>query len=259
MNLVAAEDCDKSMTIGYCGSMDYQYLDSKHIAATVSTLQKRITERFPDSGLSKVCAQLSDIADNAVTTSEHIRKPMTWLRVLIWIGCVLFLVLTIGAIYIAIHSKDSLLANIDAEANVLVLLGGAMLFLWTLEIRYKRGRALKAIHELRSMAHIVDMHQLTKNPEKLLAKKIHRTDSSPTMTMTAFELRRYLDYCSEMLSLIGKIAAVYVQSFDDPVTVASASDVETLTTGLTQKIWQKILILNPIRDEDPPSSKIQVS
>ena len=28
-----------------------------------------------------------------------------------------------------------------------------------------RKRALAAIHELRAMAHIVDMHQLTKDPE----------------------------------------------------------------------------------------------
>ena len=100
------------------------------------------------------------------------------------------------------------------------------------------------------------MHQLTKDPEKLFTKKIQRTDSSPNMDMTPFELRRYLDYCSEMLSLTGKIAAVYVQSFDDPVTVASASDVETLTTGLSRKIWQKILILNPLRDEDSVSNRI---
>ena len=29
------------------------------------------------------------------------------------------------------------------------------------------GRALKAIHELRSIAHIIDMHQLTKDPERI--------------------------------------------------------------------------------------------
>ena len=33
--------------------------------------------------------------------------------------------------------------------------------------------------------------------------------------MTPFQLSRYLNYCSEMLSLTGKIAAVYIQRFDD--------------------------------------------
>lgn len=233
--------------------MNYQHLDPKEIVSTVSTLRKRITERFPDSGLSKVCSELQQIAENAITTSQRIQAPMIWFRVLIWCGFVLFLVLIFGAIYFLIQAAkagESLLASVDAEANVLVLLGGATVFLWTLEIRYKRDRALKAIHELRSIAHIIDMHQLTKDPEKLFTKKIHLTSSSPAMNMTPFELRRYLDYCSEMLSLTGKIAAVYVQTFDDPVTVASASDVETLTTGLSRKIWQKILIVNPLRDDE---------
>jgi len=54
----------------------------------------------------------------------------------------------------------------------------------------------------------------------------------------------YLDYCSEMLSLIGKLAALYVQKFDDPVALAAVNEVEDLTTGLSRKIWQKIMILN---------------
>ena len=54
----------------------------------------------------------------------------------------------------------------------------------------------------------------------------------------------YLDYCSEMLSLIGKLAAQYVQKFDDPVVLAAVNEVEAPTTGLSGKIWQKIMILN---------------
>jgi hypothetical protein len=57
-------------------------------------------------------------------------------------------------------------------------------------------------------------------------------------------LGRYLDYCSEMLSLVGKLAALYVQKFDDPVALAAVNEVEDLTTGLSRKIWQKIMIIN---------------
>jgi hypothetical protein len=49
-----------------------------------------------------------------------------------------------------------------------------------------------------------------------------------------------------MLSLIGKLAALYVQKFDDPVALAAVNDVEQLTTGLSRKIWQKIMILNAV-------------
>ena len=66
---------------------------------------------------------------------------------------------------------------------------------------------------------------------------------SPKLNMTPFLLRRYLDYCTEMLSLTGKVAAVYNQAFDDAVATAAASELESLTTGLSSKIWQKILIL----------------
>ena len=48
--------------------------------------------------------------------------------------------------------------------------------------------------------------------------------------MTLFELSRYLDYCSEALSLTGKVAALYVQRFDDPVALQAVNEVEELTT-----------------------------
>ena len=62
--------------------------------------------------------------------------------------------------------------------------------------------------------------------------------------MTRVELGRYLDYCSEMLALNSKLAALYAQSLHDPVVLAAVDEVETLTTGLTAKIWQKLVILN---------------
>ena len=61
--------------------------------------------------------------------------------------------------------------------------------------------------------------------------------------MTAFELGRYLDYCSEMLSLTGKVAALYAQDLDDPVVVEAVNDIEMLATNLSRKVWQKIAIL----------------
>lgn len=55
--------------------------------------------------------------------------------------------------------------------------------------------------------------------------------------MTEYELGRYLDYCSEMLSLVSKIAFLYVQDFDDTEASESVNNLETLTTGLSQKVW----------------------
>ncbi len=89
-------------------------------------------------------------------------------------------------------------------------MAAGLFFLISLETRFKRRRALSAIHELRAVAHVVDMHQLTKDPERLLPDWVP-SEHSPKMSLNAFELGRYLDYCNELLSLIGKLAAVYVQ------------------------------------------------
>ena len=53
-----------------------------------------------------------------------------------------------------------------------------------------------------------------------------------------------------MLSLTGKVAALYVQHFDDPTLLATVSEIEQLTTGLCRKIWQKIMILQENRHRE---------
>jgi hypothetical protein len=142
-------------------------------------------------------------------------------------------------------SVSDFLQGIDSAVNEIILLGAASYFLIGWETRRKRRRALRALHVLRSLAHIIDMHQLTKDPERLLAPE-KRTPSSPAHTFTKFELARYLDYCSEMLSIISKAAALYVQNFDDPVTLAAVNDMEQLTGSLSQKLWLKIDILERV-------------
>ena len=87
------------------------------------------------------------------------------------------------------------------------------------------------------------MHQLTKDPEMVLTQH-PKTDVSPDRNMTPFELNRYLDYCSEMLALISKVGALYVQSFPDSQALAAVDEIENLTTALSRKIWQKIMILD---------------
>jgi hypothetical protein len=90
---------------------------------------------------------------------------------------------------------------------------------------------------------VIDMHQLTKDPSLVLGtERVKDTAASPKRVMTAFELGRYLD-CSEMLSLTGKVAALYAQDLDDPVVVEAVNDIEMLATNLSRKVWQKIAIL----------------
>ncbi len=88
------------------------------------------------------------------------------------------------------------------------------------------------------------MHQLTKDPESYFAPQT--STGTKKRSMTPFELNRYLDYCSESLALISKIAALYVQGFQDPVLLDAVDDVEDLTAGFSRKIWQKITILETL-------------
>lgn len=226
----------------------YRKLDSEKIISTIGMLSKRIDERFPDSGLGRVCQELLTIAGESQKRSAWIAKPQRNLRCIIG---ALIAIIIVGLVSVLANSAwprtgfdvVAVLQVSEAGLNVFILLSAAILFLVTAESRIKRSRALKAIHELRALAHVIDMHQLTKDPEQLRARGIE-TPSSPKRNLSPSELMRYLDYCSEMLSLIGKLAALYVQKFDDPVALAAVNEVEELTTGLSRKIWQKIMILN---------------
>lgn len=234
---------------------NYTAIDPEKIIKTIDRLRARIEERFPDSGLRHVCGQLHEVAVHMKERSEWISRPVHWLRILTWVVCILIVVGSLGAIWV-IGSDDSIgeqstsfsdfVTLLEAGINDIVLIGAAIFFLLSFETRYKRSRALKALFELRSIAHVIDMHQLTKDPHRIgqPGKSVFIPGAmSPKLNMTSFELRRYLDYCSEMLSLTGKVAAVYNQAFDDAVATAAASELELLTTGLSSKIWQKILIL----------------
>ena len=232
----------------------YQSLDAARIVATVEQLSKRIAARFPDADLYAVCKQLLTIAQIAKVRSEQIKRPIYSIRFVVAVLIVSFvvaiplafvqhLVETDGVETDHVRQWDNLLQLLDAGTNVAIVLGATLFYLATLESRWKRARALAMIHELRSIAHIIDMHQLTKDPERVISTVV-TTDVSPRITMSQAELGRYLDYCSEMLALTGKLAALYVQNFNDPVALAAVTEVETLTTGLSRKIWQKMMIVH---------------
>jgi len=226
----------------------YRSLDPEKIIETIERLCSRIDERFPGSGLGRVCRELLTIAVESQQRSAWIAKPQKSLRVIVGILIalmVLLLVLVVANSTLPTNRFDFvvLLQVSEAGINVFIVLGAAVLFLITSEVRIKRSRALKAIHELRALAHVIDMHQLTKDPEGVLIGKAVTTPA-PKPGLTPAQIPRYLDYCSEMLSLIGKLAALYVQKFDDPVALAAVNEVENLTTGLSRKIWQKIMVFN---------------
>ena len=320
-------------------------LDPERIVYTISKLERRIEERFPGASLAKVCGRLVGIAEKTVSRLDRVAKPILWLGAGTWMMASLVVMGFVTLLARVVSTPDlpggvdsalTLLQALETGMQDVVFVGLALAFLISAENRIKRGRALRYMRELRAMAHIVDMHQLTKDPGRLI-RPAGETESSPDRThgrrtgplsglllrdvvddrqdrsalrrtlqrqrgasggrrgggahdwaepenlaedhdsrrtarsggqptgrvdgqlgqlqarLGGKQLGRYLDYCSEMLSMTAKIAALYAERFSDNVVLQAVDEVEALTTGLSRKIWQKIMILDgPLGAEASP-------
>jgi hypothetical protein len=235
--------------------MPEKILSARKIAETAETLSKRVHERFPASGLYKISEALVELGVKAQHAAPKIARPLYSVRIAVGalIAAILGIVLsTIWAVLpkmseISKANIVDIVGALEAGTNEFVLIGLGIFFLVSLETRIKRAQAVRAIHELRSIAHVIDMHQLTKDPARFRHHLVD-TESSPDMGLTLPELIRYLDYCSEMLSVTSKIAALYIQRFNDGAVLEAVSDVETLCSGLTGKVWQKLQIAESALD-----------
>ncbi len=217
-------------------------LQASKVTETLESLYHRIENRFPNSGLGETCQDLIVFSRGTVLVTDEIVKPIIWLRVSIG-GFLLLvssaLILTVSSLQIRIGTLEitDLVGLLEATTNEVVLIAAGVFSLSTIETRVKRARVVDALNRLRAVAHIVDMKQLSKDPD------------DPKRELSDLQLGRYLDYCSEMLALISKIGFLYIAKFDDPDANQSVNELETLTTGLSRKIWQKIAIINTRKSE----------
>jgi hypothetical protein len=224
-------------------------LDADKIIATIERLKRRIDERFPGAGLAGVAGDLLAVARDTEAKAALLARPNRLIQsavalvIATFLGLIAYALINIPAP--TNTEATNILQTLEAAANLVVLTGAILIFLVTLQKRLGRHEALKALHQLRSLVHVIDMHQLTKDPSLVLGRE-RDTAASPKREMTAFELGRYLDYASEMLSLTGKVGALYAQDLDDPVVVEAVNDIEMLATNLSRKIWQKIAILQSV-------------
>ena len=229
----------------------HRRLDPDSIQRSIEKLEQRIAERFPQSGLRKTARQLAALAGDMKARSAEIEGTIWALRIptyLLMASVVAVLLITLLSFpaWGSVETALGFVRALDPTLATLFFISSFIVFLYSIELRVKRKKVLGALRELRTMAHVVDVHQLTKSPAASHMRN-RQTPSSPERLLTPFQLNRYLDYCSEMLAFIGKLAAVYVQDFPDHVAVAAVDEVEGLTTGLSRKIWQKIVLL---RDEE---------
>jgi len=242
---------------------NYTVLDDAKIVRTAQRLTRRVAERFPESGLAAVSCSVHQTACESEARIARLRRPNWPLRsgvggVLFFCG-VVAVYLLFGGISWREFSDVSLYSDVvgllEATMGTVVFFIAFVLFLLGLENRIKQRQVLKALNELRSLAHVVDMHQLTKDPERYLVPGPN-TESSPTRNLTLFELGRYLDYCAELLSILSKISALWAQAFPETNVLAAVDQVENLATGLSRKIWQKVTLLERIQGRDPSDWKL---
>jgi hypothetical protein len=229
----------------------FQRLDPVAVQSTVDRLAVRISRRFPERHLGSVAAELSGLVGEVTEQSSVDRRRNRVIRLACAVGAALIAAAAITAIVLTIQNAlpnsggirgFEWLSVLESGIVDLVYASIAVFFLMSLPNRLTRRRLLALLHRLRSLAHVVDMHQLTKDPERL-HERFHGTDATVAFSMDAGELANYLDYCSEILSLVAKTAALCAEESTDALVLDTVSEIETLTTGLSRKMWQKISLL----------------
>lgn len=224
-------------------------LEAPAVRQTVRELLDRVSARFPERGLRAVCQDLLYLVEEVESGSSRTQQRIRLARLVSRVAMAAILAGTVFVLAFAV--KDAveefdrfldLLPFVETVINDVVFAGIAVFFLWSFPERIQRGQLLNLLHQLRSTAHIIDMHQLSKDPEQLRPTFV-RTPASKPLGMNRDEMERYLDYCSEMLSLVGKTAALCAEESRDTVVLETVSTIESLTVGLSRKIWQKISML----------------
>ena len=195
--------------------------------------------------VGEVCKTLHAISLETHNTLQWISKPNyfvrfgTYLLIAIIILTTLFSISKMNLVISSLNVSDLVQMLGSALEGIAVAIAG-FIFIVTFENRAKRNKIIRAINLLRCIAHIIDAHQLTKNPDSIIQFNVP-THHSPKRKLNKYELGRYLEYCSEMLSLLSKTGFLYIQDFHDSIATDAVNDLEILATGLSRKIWQKII------------------
>lgn len=229
--------------------MPYHELNPDRLIGILDHLQEGLEKYFPDAALGRVMEELKRLAVKAKTENARPRGALysAILAQLAFVGLIVGFIFWISH---RIRGDESvtlveMFQGLEAAINICIFLGIGVGFLFTLETRIRRKRVLTAIDELRSLAHIIDLHQIRKHPERLPAgaqSSLH----SDTLYSPA-DLVLYLDYASDMLSIVAKLAALYGKNSVDGVVLEGINSVESLTASISQKIWQKISIALSLR------------
>lgn len=222
-------------------STNYKSLDPKEVLKTAGELSARVADRFPGSGLLGISKELEGVAGRMEGRAAELKKPKVVLRAGILLVCVVA-ALAAAKLAVMIRASDDIFSlpqfiqSLGSGLEGLAIMTAFAFFLAAIERRSRRSAALKFLSELRSMAHIIDLHQTKKEN---LGPDIGPTKNSPRRDLDDPRLSRYLEYCSEMLSIIGMVGSYYAQELGDEDFLESVDQLTDLTNGMASRILQK--------------------
>lgn len=218
------------LLMGKSGSGRYQHLEASLVGETLADLTRRINARFPGRHLGEVAGDLTQplaAAERGVEATGRYRLLRGVCQALSFgagVMCAIALVLAGNAAFETSHDSVDWLGLVEAAGQDIVFAGAILVALWTLPRRRARAATLAELHRLRSLAHVIDMHQLAKQPG----------------VVTADDYNTYLTLCAELLALVGKTAALWAEHTDDDVVLGAIAEVEQLTGDTARTIWHKL-------------------
>ena len=219
-------------------------LNPKKLCKTIHSLEVIVAEKFPERSFRKTILELSKVAKEAKELSYKLsgKHVVAW-TIIIAAPIVLLCAISYLFIVYAHFSSDEAQTGIleysdtlDLFVNLIVLsvMGSYALFR-QYRLR-RRKRAMQILHKLRSIAHVIDLTQHGKNYQFIVDTQDHKSDKYISLD----DCIQYLTYSSQALSLTSKVAAILIEDYNDNTVIASVCEIESLCTGISLKIWQKI-------------------
>ncbi len=115
---------------------------------TVHRLTLRIGDRFAGRGLHQTCVDLERVARDTQATVARIARPNYWIQIVSLLAILVLIaaVVSIGPAVASGSADFTWLTWVEAAvevSNLLIFLSVAIYFLWSLDVRLKRGGLLQ--------------------------------------------------------------------------------------------------------------------
>src|SRR5688572_12813242 len=129
----------------------YNELKLEYIIQTIRTLQQRIAERFPGSGLSKVAAELLRIAEETGPILTQKKKPHRLVQAAVVLAVVLLIAIPLGLLITARGARFEVMGwggifqVVESIIQDAIFLGFGVYFLITVESRLDRRVSIREL------------------------------------------------------------------------------------------------------------------